>query len=145
MGYGYVEQKEDTMRVLIADDHPTLRETVVRALAGEPDIEVVGVAGDGAEAVEMARELRPDVILMDVMMPALNGIEATREILKCCPKVHILGFSVHDSRVFAARMLKAGALGYLLKDGDITELRHAVKAVAHGETYVSPEITNFDA
>lgn len=133
------------MRVLIADDHAAVRRSLAQALKSEPDVEVIGEAADGSSAVEMARELEPDVILMDVVMPCLNGIEATREILQQCPGVRIIALSVHDSKTYASRMLQAGARAYVLKDGDMQELLHAVDAVSHGQTYLSPALARYDA
>lgn len=110
------------MRVLIVDDHTAVRQSLVQALRGEPGIEVVGEASDGEEAVRLAGQLGPDVILMDVVMPRVDGIEATRQIMRNCPQIRVIGLSVHDSMVYAARMFEAGASAYLLKDCDMESL-----------------------
>ncbi len=128
------------MRVLIADDHAAVRRSLSQALGSEPDVEVVGEAWDGSSAVELAKELSPDVVFMDVVMPSLGGIEATRQILQQCPGVQVIALSVHASTAYASRMLKAGARAYVLKDGDVQELMHAVDAVSHGRIYLSPAI-----
>lgn len=132
-------------RVLIADDHAAVRQSLTQALRSEPDVEVVGEAPDGRSAVRLAKELKPDVVFMDVVMPSLNGFEATREILQECPRVRVIALSVHASKAYASKMLKAGALGYVLKDGDVQELLDAVDAVSHGHTYLSPAIAHYDA
>lgn len=110
------------MRVLIADDHAMVRRSLAQALQGEPGIEIAGEAPNGAAAVELAGRLRPDVVLMDVVMPQVDGIEATRRIARDYPEIRIIGLSVHDSMTYAARMLEAGACAYLLKDCDMEDL-----------------------
>jgi DNA-binding NarL/FixJ family response regulator len=131
---------EDTVRVLIADDHPLFREGMRGRLDRVADIEVVGEAASGDEAVEMARKLEPDVILMDIKMPGLNGIEATREILRANPRVGVLMLTMFedDDSVFAA--MRAGAKGYLLKDSGGEGVMHAIRAVASGEAVFGPGV-----
>jgi two-component system invasion response regulator UvrY len=133
------------MRVLIADDHAVVRRSLTQVLASEPDLEVVGEASDGSSAVRLTKELQPDIVIMDVVMPQLNGIEATRQIVHDCPRVRVIGLSVHASRLYAAKMFQAGACAYVLKDGDIDELLYAMQAAADGETYLSEEIAHCGA
>jgi DNA-binding NarL/FixJ family response regulator len=133
------------VRVLIADDHVALRRSLIRALQTETGMEVVGEAGDGGMAVELAKTLNPDIVIMDIVMPLVNGIDATRQIVHDCPHTLVIGLSVHTSRAYATRMFKAGASAYVLKNGDLDELVHAVDAVSHGETYLSPEVPGADS
>lgn len=128
------------VRVLIADDYAALRAALVRALRCDPEIEVVGEASDGYAAVALAGRLKPDVVLMDINMPGLDGIEATRRIARQDPSIHIVGLSVHCFESCARQMLDAGACAYVLKDGDIEELLEAIEAVCRGETYVSSAV-----
>ncbi len=132
-------------RILIADDHPAVRRSLTQALELEADVKVVGEARDGSSAVELARALSPDVVFMDVVMPSLGGIEATRQIMEQCPGVQVIALSVHVSKAFASRMFQAGASAYVVKDGDVQELLHAVDAVSHGRTYLSPEVASGQA
>ena len=131
---------EDAVRVLIADDHPLFREGMRGRLDRVADVAVVGEAASGDEAVELARELAPDVILMDIKMPGLNGIEATREILRASPHVGVLVLTMFedDDSVFAA--MRAGAKGYLLKDSGGEGVVHAIRAVASGEAVFGPGV-----
>jgi DNA-binding NarL/FixJ family response regulator len=110
------------MRVLIVDDHLAVRRSLAQALGAEPGIEVVGEAPDGDSAVRLARQLGPDIVLMDVSMPGLSGIDATRLLLRECPQTRVIGLSVHDWPIYVTRMLEAGACAYLLKDCDLEEL-----------------------
>jgi len=131
-----------SVRVLIADDHVALRRSLIRALQSDGGMEIVGEAGDGGMAVELAKTLNPDIVIMDIVMPLVNGIDATRQIVHDCPHTHVIGLSVHTSKVYATRMFSAGASAYVLKSGDLDELVHAVEAVSHGQTYLSPEVLN---
>jgi two-component system response regulator NreC len=130
------------IRVLLADDHAIVRHGLGRAIQQESDMEVVGQAEDGHRTVDLARELVPDVVVMDISMPDLNGIEATREIRREAPDVKVIALSMHSAKRYVTEMFKAGAVGYLLKDCDFDELARAIRAVAEGKTYVSPSISN---
>ena len=126
-----------SIRVLIADDHPDVRRGLVQSLRLEADMEVVGEAEDGDDAVRLTKELGPDIVIMDIEMPCLNGIEATRQISADCPGVRVVGLSFHASRLHVEGMLKAGAYAYVLKDDEFEELVKAVRAVCNGDTYLS--------
>jgi DNA-binding NarL/FixJ family response regulator len=130
----------DTVRVLIADDHPLFREGMRGRLDRMGDIAVVGEAANGDEAVRLSRELEPHVVLMDIKMPGLNGIEATREILRANPRVGVLMLTMFedDDSVFAA--MRAGARGYLLKDSGGEGVVHAIRAVTSGEAVFGPGV-----
>jgi two-component system response regulator NreC len=128
----------DKIRVLIADDHTIVRSGVRLLLQAEPDIEVVGEALDGGEAVALAESLRPDLILMDIAMPGTNGLEATRQIKARFPDMHVLVLTMHRSDEYFFEMLKAGASGYVLKGAETNELIGAIRAVARGEVFLYP-------
>ncbi len=127
-------------RILLVDDHGMIRQGLRSMLEKQPDMEVVGEAEDGREALGLVRELLPDVAVMDVTMPNLNGVDATRQIIREFPKVKILALSIHSSRAFVADMLKAGASGYVLKECTFDELVEAIRAVTSGGTYLSPRV-----
>lgn len=128
--------------ILLADDHAVVRQGFRRLLEAEWDFQVVGEASNGREALEMAERLRPDVVVMDVTMPELNGIEATRRIVKSCPRTRILALSMHKDGVYVREILRAGARGYLLKDSGQNEFLAAVRAVANGAGWLSPEVSD---
>ncbi|NLO75044.1 MAG: response regulator transcription factor [candidate division WS1 bacterium] len=127
-------------RIILADDHKIMREGLRSLLAREPEMEVVAEAGNGRDCVDLARKLEPDLVVMDIGMPDLNGIEATRQIRADHPEVKVLALSMHSDRRFASAMLAAGASGYLLKDSAFEELSQAIQAVLEGQTYLSPAI-----
>jgi DNA-binding NarL/FixJ family response regulator len=131
-----------SFKVLIVDDHRIMREGLRAMLEKEPDIKVVGEATDGRMAQLLARDLAPDVIIMDVNMPELNGIEATRQITAESREVKIIALSMHEDRRFVLNMLKAGAAGYMLKDDAFKNLAKAVRMVAAHKTYLSREISD---
>ena len=129
------------IRILLADDHRILREGLRSLLVQQPDITVVGEASDGEAAVALARELRPDLVIMDVVMPGLDGVAATRRIRAECPDTRVIALSMHSDRRFVSEMLRAGALGYLVKDSAFEELNQAVKTVMANRPYLSAAIT----
>jgi DNA-binding NarL/FixJ family response regulator len=130
------------IRILLADDHVMVRQGFRLILAAQPDMEIVGEAGNGREAVELAEKLQPDVVVMDVAMPELNGIEATRRLASSTPHTRVLALSMHKDSVYVREILRAGARGYLLKDSVAADLVSAVRAVASGEGYLSPGVSD---
>jgi len=128
------------VKILLADDHTIVRQGLKLILSAHDDLEVVGEAANGREAVELAGKLRPDVVLMDVQMPELNGIEATKQMVAANPRVRILVLSMHKEAVYVREILRAGARGYILKDAIDTELLNAVRSVANGDGYLSPAV-----
>jgi DNA-binding NarL/FixJ family response regulator len=130
------------IRILLADDHAVVRQGFKMILAAQPDMEIVGEAANGREAVELAEQLRPDVVVMDVSMPELNGIEATRRLASSVPHARVVALSMHKDSVYVREILRAGARGYLLKDSGAADLVAAIRAVASGESYLSPAVSN---
>jgi len=126
--------------ILLVDDHRIVREGLRTLLAQQPDLEVVGEAADGREAVAQSLRLHPDVVVMDIAMPDLNGVEATRLILAELPATRVVALSMYADRRFVAEILRAGALGYVLKDGAFEELALAIRTTMEGKTYLSPSI-----
>ena len=129
------------IRILLADDHALVRQGFRMILEAQPDMEIVGQAGNGREAVELASKLHPDVTVMDVAMPELNGIEATRRITTVSPRTRVLALSMHKDSMYVREILRAGARGYLLKDSGDADLVAAVRAVAKGDGYISPSVS----
>jgi DNA-binding NarL/FixJ family response regulator len=133
------------IKVLIADDHAVLREGLAALLSAQPDITVVGGAANGREALNLARELAPDLVVMDVAMPELNGIEAARELARRDPPIPVVMLSMHSGIEHVTRALQAGAAGYLLKDSAGREIIEAVRAVHAGRRYLSPPVAEIVA
>ena len=130
------------IRVLLADDHTLVRRGFGMIITSQADMEVVGEAHNGREAVELAGKLQPDVVVMDVSMPELNGIEGTRRIGDCSPRTRVLALSMHRDAMYVREILRAGAKGYLVKDADDDALLDAVRAVARGDGYLSPAVSD---
>ena len=130
-----------SIRVLLADDHQMLRDALRSLLESDGQFEVVGEAGDGRAAVKMARTLAPHIVVMDITMPDLNGVEATHQIKAENPAVKVIALSRHSDRRYVLRMLEAGASGYVLKAAAYDELRRAIQVVSQGKSYLSPDIT----
>ncbi len=129
------------IRILLADDHTILREGIRSILESEADLQVIGEAEDGHAVLKMVSDLKPDVVLMDIAMPLLNGLEATRQIKRQYPKVKVLVLSMHENEEYIRQVLACGAMGYILKDAAARDLIQAIRAVYHGEAVLSPAIT----
>lgn len=133
---------QESIQVLIADDHIIVREGLRSLLEAHPQLEVVGEASDGLAVAALADQLRPDVVVMDIGMPGLNGIEATRKITSELPDVRVIALSMHSDRRFVSGMLGAGASGYLLKDSAFEELVDAILAIMSGRSYLSQGVAS---
>jgi len=131
----------DKISVLLVDDHAMLRKGMTLLLGEEADIDVIGEAGDGEQAIAQARALQPDVVVMDINMPGMNGIEATRRIVSEFPDIKIIALSIHSGKRFVDDMLSAGAAGYLLKESVPEELLQGIRAVMRGDMYLSSAVT----
>ncbi len=129
------------IKVLLAEDHTIVRQGLRSLLDGETEIEVVGEAEDGRQAIEQAQRLLPDVVLMDITMPILNGLEATRQIKKLFPQVKVLVLTVHSTEEYIFQILRAGASGYVVKQAAVSELVQAIQAVYRGDSFLSSSIS----
>ena len=130
------------IKILLTDDHKILRNGMRSMIDKEPDLEVVGEAENGITAVQMACDLNPDVVIMDIALPGINGVDATREILSKAPEIKVLALSTYSEKQFIFAMLKAGALGYLVKDCAFEELVSAVRSVVENKIYIAPKVLN---
>ena len=128
----------DKLRILIVDDHAAVRERIRLLLDGQPDMEVVGEAAGGEEGVVRAVQLRPEVVLFDIAMPGMNGIEATRQIKRVLPDAHVLAVTMYDDEEFYFALVRAGGSGYIRKDAEPEELLRAIRAVREGQVLRSP-------
>jgi DNA-binding NarL/FixJ family response regulator len=131
-----------SLRILLADDHEIVREGLRSLLEKQPDMEVIAEAENGRTTVALSRKFKPDVVIMDITMPDLNGIEATRQIVTESPRVKVLALSMHSTRKLVTEMLNAGASGYLLKHSAFEELGRALHTVMDNQIYLSPKIAN---
>jgi len=131
-----------SIRIILVDDHAITREGLRSLIEKQADMEVIGDAKDGRKAVELVRELSPDVVITDISMPNLNGVDATRQIVRDFPKIKVVALSIHSNRAFVADMLKAGASGYVLKECTFDELVDAIRTVIDGGVYLSPKVAS---
>jgi len=131
----------EKIRILLADDHTLMRSGIRALLEDEPGLTIIGEAEDGRSAVAQACRLEPDVVVMDIAMPLLNGLEATRQIRQQCPHVRVLILSMHENEEYIRQVLEAGAMGYILKDAAARELISAIRSVYRGEAVLSPAVT----
>lgn len=129
------------IRILLADDHTVVRDGLRVLLERQPEFEIAGEAADGIEAVRLAEETHPDIVLMDIAMPLLNGIEATRRIVAKCPRTAVVILSMHYDESYILRSLKAGARGYLVKDSAKTDLINGIRTVHEGRSFLSPKVS----
>ncbi len=129
------------IKVILADDHKIVREGLRSILENELRLQVIAQADNGRSTVQLAKELRPDIVIMDISMPDLNGIQATAQILQDAPSTKIIALSMHSDKKYVSEMLRAGASAYLLKDCAVDELERAIQAVLSGKSYVSPDVT----
>ncbi len=130
------------LRILLADDHETVREGLKVILNAQPDMEVVAEASDGNAAISQATAFSPDIVVMDVTMPRLNGLQATAALRECCPGVRVLTLTRHADDGYLQQLLRAGASGYVLKQSRASELLHAIRAVASGGKYLDPAVAD---
>jgi two-component system, NarL family, response regulator NreC len=130
------------LRILLAEDHKVMREGLRMVLAREPNMEVVGEANDGAEAISLTEQLRPDIVVMDVSMPEINGLKATEALVACAPETKILILTRHGDASYVQRLLQAGANGYVLKQSAAEELVRAIRRVVAGQKYLDPAVTD---
>jgi len=130
-----------SIRIILADDHKITRQGLRSLIDENDDMEVIAEAENGRDAVDLARQLKPDVVIMDVSMPDLNGVEATRQIVQDNPQMKIIALSMHSDTLFVSEMLKSGASGYLLKDCAFEELEQAIRTVTESKAYLSPSIS----
>jgi len=130
------------IKILLVDDHKILRDGIRSLVKGYPDMDVIGEAADGKTALRLVEELSPDVVIMDISMPDLNGIDATRRIIADHPKIKVIALSMHHDKQFVSEIFKAGASGYLLKDCAFDELEYAIRIVLDGKTYINPQIAS---
>lgn len=129
------------LRILLADDHETVREGLRMILNAQPDMQVIGTASDGREAIVEAERLTPDVVIMDISMPGLNGLAATAQLMERCPESKVLTLTRHSDNSYLQQLLRAGAAGYVLKQSHPTELLHAIRSVATGGKYLDTSMT----
>ncbi|HBG25521.1 MAG: DNA-binding response regulator [Planctomycetes bacterium GWF2_41_51] len=130
------------IKIFLSDDHAIVRDGLRRSLQQEEDMEVIGQAKDGLTTIQMVRDLNPDIILMDISMPDINGMDTCREITRDFPNIKVIGLSMHSAKKFVSEMFKAGAAGYLPKNCEYDELSTAIRTVMSGKTYLSPAITD---
>jgi DNA-binding NarL/FixJ family response regulator len=130
-----------TMKILLADDHEIMREGICALLRKHPEMEVIGQAADGRSAVDMVKQLQPDVVVMDIGMPNLNGIEATQQMVAENPHIKVMALSTHSDGSIVAKMIKAGATGYMLKESAFSELLDGLRTMAEGKTYLCSKIS----
>jgi len=131
----------EKLRILLADDHETVREGLRMILNAQPDMQVVATAGDGMEAISQCEKITPDVVIMDISMPGMNGLAATQQLNEKCPDTKVLTLTRHADSSYLQQLMRAGAAGYVLKQSRPAELLHAIRAVATGSTYLDASMT----
>ncbi len=131
----------ENVRILLVDDHAVLRDGVRMVLESQPGFQVVGTTENGRDALRLVEDLRPDIAVLDIAMPEMNGLEATRAIRQCCPQTQVVILSMHEGEEYLREALRAGAAGYVLKRAAAKELVGAIQTVRHGESYLDPALT----